>query len=317
MSSISVYFYDSDSSPEALLRPLYLLLAAILVLSAASAFAQTPALHGGPMLDCGSLPCVDIAIASGKHLRMLVDTGNVNSTLDAAVAKEMGLSVTPLTGADGKPVPGYARAVLTGVMLGDASLGKIPVLVMDLASFVKSDRVPPSHGSLSYTAFKNRLLELDYKKKTVRISDALTQDVTCPGFCGDLTYPTFGKDGPPIVVTTGFSINGRPLTVQIDTLFSGTMLVYPSAVARLGLTHESESSKKEFFKYTDDGVDMIEAEAETESFGSHVLAHKAPVFFATPAVHEPDALFDGTVGHALFVGTVLTLDLHSNHAWIA
>jgi hypothetical protein len=280
------------------------------------ASAQTPTLQGGPMLECSGLPCVDIVTAQGRHLRMLVDTGNVNSVLDAAVAKDVGLSVTPINGADGKPVDGYAQAALTGVTLGEASLGKVGVLVMDLATFIKCDSMPAADGTLAYTAFKNRILELDYKKKMVRISGPLTQDVPCPGFCGDLTYPTFGKDGPPIVVTTGFAVNGKSLTVQIDTLFSGTMLVYSPSVARLGLAAQSASSKKQFFKYTDDGVDMIEAEAESEAFGARVLAEKASVFFATAAVHQPDAMFDGTVGHALFQGTVLTLDLHSNHAWI-
>jgi PPOX class probable F420-dependent enzyme len=189
--------------------------------------------------------------------------------------------------------------------------------VVDLAKYIQRDRVPKCDGTLSYTAFKNRLLELDYKKKTVRVSAALTADLKCPGFCGDITYPTFGKQGPPIVVATGFTINAKPLTVQIDTLFSGTMLVYSPSVDKLGLTSQSASSEKEFFRYTDDGVDMIKSRVDDESFGSHPLAKSAPVFFPTPAVHQPDGMFDGTVGHALFKDIVLTLDLHANHVWIS
>jgi hypothetical protein len=295
----------------------FLLIASCFALAASAAFAQSPALSGGPMLECSGLPCVDIVTAEGKHLRMLVDTGNVNSVLDAAVAKDLGLTTTPINGSDGKPVTGYARAELNGVILGDAQLGNIKVLVTDLATYVKKDRLPASDGTLAYTAFKNRILQLDYRKKTVRLSEVLTKDVPCPVFCGDVTYPTFGKEGPPIVVATGFKINERLLTVQIDTLFSGTMLVYPTSVEKLGLNRQSASSKKEFFRYTDDGVDMIEADAQTEAFGSQILGQKVPVFFATPAVHLPDGLFDGTVGHGLFQGIVLTLDLHANHVWIS
>lgn len=273
-------------------------------------------LKGSPMLDCSGLPCVDVAVPGGKHLRMLIDTGNVNSTLDEAVAKVLGLELTPVNGGDGKPIPGYERSVLTDVRLGDAPLGEVKVLVMDIASYMKKDQMPVADGTLSYTAFKNRLLRLDYKKQTVQVSEPLTQNVPCPGFCGEITTPTFGKHGPPIVVSTGFSVNGRSLTVQLDTLFSGTLLVYPPSVKKLGLARESESQKKQFFKYTDGGVNMMESEAATESFGSKVLARKAPVFFATAEVHQPDAMFDGTVGHGLFKGRVLTLDFHSNHAWL-
>jgi hypothetical protein len=56
-----------------------------------SARAQMPALRGGAMLDCAGLPCVDGTLASGKHLKMLIDTGDVNSVLDTHVAKELGL----------------------------------------------------------------------------------------------------------------------------------------------------------------------------------------------------------------------------------
>jgi hypothetical protein len=282
-----------------------------------SARALAPALQGGAMLECSGLPCVDIVTDQGKHLRMLIDTGNASSIVDTAVAKEIGLATTPVTGQDGKAVDGYARAALNGVMLGDAPLGTVKLLVADLAQYIKRDRVPKCDGTLAYTAFKNRLLELDYKKKTVRVSAALTADLKCPGFCGDITYPTFGKQGPPIVVATGFTVNAKPLTVQIDTLFSGTMLVYSPSVDKLGLTSQSASSEKEFFRYTDDGVDMIKSQADDESFGSHVLAKGAPVFFPTPDVHQPDGMFDGTVGHGLFKDIVLTLDLHANHLWIS
>lgn len=94
--------------------------------------AQVAGLRGAAMLDCSGLPCVEVTLAGGKHLRLLVDTGNVSSLLDTAVAKEAGLELTPVNGSDGKPVAGYGRAVLDGVKLGDASLGEVKVLVVDL-----------------------------------------------------------------------------------------------------------------------------------------------------------------------------------------
>ena len=36
----------------------------------------------------------------------------------------------------------------------------------------------------------------------------------------------------------------------------------------------------------------------------------AKVYFPTEAVHEPDGLFDATVGLELFRNTILTLDFH-------
>ena len=84
-------------------RP-YFLLVLFMVSNVAAARAQVPPLHGTKMLECSGLPCVEVTLASGKHLRLLVDTGNVNSILDTEVAKGLGLAVAPAVGADGKPI---------------------------------------------------------------------------------------------------------------------------------------------------------------------------------------------------------------------
>jgi Aspartyl protease len=296
-------------------RP-YLLLIFFLVSNPAATRAQVPELRGTKMLDCSGLPCVDVTLASGKHLRLLVDTGNVNSILDTQVAKGLGLAVAPAKGADGKPLDGYGISALDGVKLGDASLGDVKILVMDLATEIKADHMPAADGALAYTAFKDRLLELDYVRRTVRFSDRLTAELACPGFCGTLTTPTFGNAGPPIVVSTGFSVNAKPITAQIDTLFTGTMLIYPPSVEKLNLGEESKTTKKRLFKYTDGGVDMMEANAKSEALGPRVLATNAPLYFATPAVHLPDGLFDATVGHELLEHSVLSLDFHNMRLWM-
>jgi len=280
------------------------------------AIAQSPNLRGTAMLDCSGLPCVEVTLASGKHYRMLIDTGNVNSLLDTAVAQQSGFAISPVNGADGKPLTGYGLTVLTGVKLGDASLGDLKVLVLDLASHIKRDRVPAADGALAYTAFKDRLLELDYTGHMVRVTERLETELPCPSYCGKLTTPTFGKKGPPIVVTTGFLVNAKPVTAQVDTLFSGTMLIYPGSVQKLGLDQEATATKKRFFNYTDDGVDMLEALSKQEAFGELVLARNAPLYFTTPAVHLPDDMFDATVGHELFQHSVLSLDFHGMKLWI-
>jgi hypothetical protein len=284
-----------------------------------SAQAEKPVLKGGAMLSCSGLPCVDISLKNGRHLHMLVDLGDADSIVDSAVAKDIGLSVKPALATDrnGKLVSSYGSALLEGVRLGDASLGDVPVLVTDLASRIKKGQIPPADGVLAYSAFHDRLLQMDFKRQTVRVSEPLTAKLACPGFCGDVTMPTFGKKGPPVLVTTGFSVNGKPITAQIDTLFIGTVVIYPDSVAKLDLQEENKAGLTQFFHYTDGGVSMREARIHTEAFGPKVLSHKAALFFATPQVHVPDGMFDGTVGLRLLIGHVITLDLHSQHFWIA
>jgi hypothetical protein len=62
---------------------------------------------------------------------------------------------------------------------------------------------------------------------------------------------------------------------------------------------------------------MKESTASKESFENQLLRKNATLYFATPKVHLPDGMFDGTVGNELFLGHVLTLDFHANRFWMS
>ena len=289
---------------------------AVAVAGGAPLSAQTAA-TGVPLLECSGLPCVDVTVAGGKHLKMLIDTGNVNSVLDRTIAEGIGIILQPVKGPDGKPYPGYASGTIPNIRVGDVALGDIKMLVVNLKSSIDKGVMPAADGALAYTAFKDRVLTIDYMNHRVNVSGVLKAAAPCPQSCGTITNPTFGKQGPPIVVTTGFQLNGKPLTMQIDTLYEGTMLIYPTSVDKLGLAGQQSSAKTRMFPFTDGGVPMMESTASKESFENQLLRKNATLYFATPKVHLPDGMFDGTVGNELFLGHVLTLDFHGNRFWMS
>jgi Aspartyl protease len=300
------------------MRIRYVLLLCIAVaMGGVAPLSAQAAATGVPLLNCSGLPCVDITVAGGKHLKMLIDTGNANSVLDRAIAEGMGINLQPVNGPDGKPYPGYASGTVTHVRVGDEELGDLEMLVVKLQPSIDKGNMPAADGTLAYTAFKDRALTIDYKNHRVNVSGVLKVDASCPQSCGTITNPTFGKQGPPIVVTTGFRLNGKPLTMQIDTLYEGTMLIYPTSVDKLGLTAQQNTSKTRMFAFTDGGVPMKESTASKESFENELLRRNATLYFATPKVHLPDGMFDGTVGNELFLGHVLTLDFHANRFWMS
>lgn len=267
------------------------------------------------MLDCNGLPCVTVQTPAGASVKLLIDTGDAASVLDADKAKAMGLAVEPAKDKNGKPVDGYFVATLKDVRLGKDSLGDVKFLVLNLNKDMAAGTFPKSDGSIAYTALKGKLLTLDYKRHIVGLADA-TASAPCATVCGAITYPTFGHRGPPIVVTTGFRVNGKDVNVQIDTLYSGTMLIYPTSVDKLGLASQAALTQVDNFPFTDGGVDMIRGHATDESFGAKSLLANAPLYFATPKVHVPDGMFDGTVGAALFAGHVVNLDFNANRFWM-
>ena len=262
-----------------------------------------------PLLDCNGMPCVEARMEGGPVLKMGIDTGNVDSVLDVAYAEAAGLkSTAPLPA--GAP-SGMFRTVIQSISVGKVKLLNLGTLAISLSDMIAQNQMPQVDGTLAYTAFKDRILQIDFVGRKVRISEVLTTPAECKGECDKITLIKFGKEGPPIVVADGFEINGKKVSAQIDTMYSGTLLVYTASIDKLQLGDAAKTTKSRDFPFTDGGVKMKEAPAEKEGFRGLTLSGPAPlVYFPTPDVHEPDGLFDATVGLELFYKAALTLDFH-------
>jgi hypothetical protein len=262
-----------------------------------------------PLLECDGTPCVDARIGEGKIIRMGIDTGNVDSVVDSKVAETAGLrpSEPPKPNAPS----GMFRTVMPSVHIGELSLTKVPAIGMELSEMISQKQMPHVAGTLAYPAFKDRIVQLDFAAHKLRVSDVLTAPVKCSGACDTISLITFGKEGPPIVVADGFEINGERVSAQVDTMYTGSLLVYTAAIEKLSLSGAAQTTDVRLFPLTDGGVNMRVAEAQQESFNGLTLAKDgAKVYFPTETVHEPDGLFDATVGLELFHDAVLTLNFH-------
>ena len=262
-----------------------------------------------PLLDCDGTPCVEARIGNGKILKMGIDTGNVDSVVDTAVAEAAGLKAT----AELPPgaTAGMFRTTIGSVSVGTVKLSNVPALSMALGEMISSKQVPQVDGTLAYTAFKDRVLQLDFARHQLRISDVLSSPAACRGACDTISLITFGNDGPPIVVADGFEINGKKVTAQVDTMYTGSLLVYTKSIDKLGFTEAAKTTKTRDFPLTDGGVKMKEARSQKESFHGKALGvADTAVYFPTADVHEPDGLFDATVGLELFYEATVTLNFH-------
>jgi hypothetical protein len=262
-----------------------------------------------PLLDCGGLPCVEARMGSGPSLKIGIDTGNVDSVLDVSYAEAAGLKSTAALPA-GAPSRMF-RTVIPSISVGSVKLTEVGALAMGLSDMIAQNQMPQVDGTLAYTAFKDRILQIDFVQRKVRISEVLTAAAACAGACDKISFVKFGNEGPPIVVADGFEINGKKISAQIDTMYSGTILVYTASIEKLHLAEAAKTDKSRDFPFTDGGVKMKEAPAEKEGFHDLTLSGPAPlVYFPTPDVHEPDGLFDATVGLELFYKAALTLNFH-------
>jgi hypothetical protein len=288
-----------------------------LVLLSSVLVAPAPGAHRGflfqaqvELLDCDGTPCVQASVG-GRNVKLGIDTGNEASVLDTKMANAAGIK--PSAPSRGGAPAGTFRITIPEVKVGAVTLTAVPGLAMDLTEMIEHQQMPQVDGTLAYTAFKNRVVQLDFRNHKLSISDVDLKPEDAPASsCEKIELITFGKEGPPIVVAKGFELNGKKLSAQVDTMFTGSLLVYSTAVEKLGLTTESKTEETEYFPLTDGGVQMKVAAVKQEAFrGRALTAGSAKVYFPTPDVHEPDNLFDATVGLALLRDTVLILDFRA------
>jgi len=284
-------------------------LAALLLLTALSAAARADDprfIAEIPFTSCDGLICLPVTLEDGQQKLFALDTGDVTSYLAQDTAQSLGWQLEAYTGRDGKPVEGLWKSGPHTLKLGPIALDS------KLLVFPRKDLGPnsPNDGGIVFTAFKDRVLQIDYPHHLLRISDVLT-DSDVSTLPGKLKTITFGKHGPAILTGGPFTVNGKTVQAQIDTCYTGTLLIYDAAVPRLGMQAIADKGAARIFPHTDGGVTMLAMPARSLGFSGRTFALENPViYFSTPGVHQPDGLFEATVGNELFVNSVLTLDLH-------
>jgi len=253
--------------------------------------------------------CVTYVSGRSKQGRWGIDTGNVDSVVDAKIGDEAGLK--PSQPPRPRAPAGMFRTTIPVLHLGTLTLESVAALRMDLSEMISQKQMPHVAGTLAYPVFKDRVLQLDFAHHKLRVSDVMSARRACGNTCADISLITFGKEGPPIVVAEGFEINGQPVSAQVDTMYTGSMLIYTASVERLTLSEAAKSTEMRLFPLTDGGVNMRVADAKNEGFrGTSLVKDAAKVYFPTESVHEPDGLFDATVGLELFRDAIVTLDFH-------
>src|SRR5579863_1974773 len=277
--------------------PLSLLsLASSLVLAGPSPSGQAPAatsppaeLHYStevPFTSCDDgLVCIAVPVENGRSLTFVIDTGNVASYIAAEAAQELGWPLRALTNKDGTPIEGLQRTDEQTLHAGSAALN------IRMLAFPRARMGAPNHkvvfdGGIVFTVLKDRALQIDYPHLVLRLTDVLTdtQDSPLPG---TLSTVRFGAQGPAILTGAPFLLNGQALQAQIDTCFTGTMVIYDAALEQLHLGAIAGKGKPRYFPNTDGGVTMLGNRAESIGFGGHGLGDIRPmIYFPTKGVHQ-------------------------------
>jgi Aspartyl protease len=118
---------------------------------------------------------VQVKVNGKGPYNMLLDTGAEQSAIDVNTAKELELKLTPIGGgkavATGKKENTLLLTKLPQIEIGNLTAAELLTVATDFSRI--SQRIGVSiHGVIGYNFLKNRVVQFDYPKSTVRFYSA-------------------------------------------------------------------------------------------------------------------------------------------------
>ena len=242
---------------------------------------------------------VSIRLGGRGPFTSLLDVAVAPSVVDLALARELGLPVDEAAAGEaaghGAERSTFYPSELRDLQIGEQLVGSIEAVAADLASLgEKLGR--PLHAILGQSFFEGRIVQFDYGQQLLKLDPTFVE--------GGLSVPIEGaSDLTPVVAV---AVNGREVSVVLDTGSSLTLGIYLDAVDELGLAATRDAASPRTVTGARGKVEALEGVVDSLALGDVRLERVPIVFLPRPASDPTRAL--GNLGNGFLRHTILTLD---------
>lgn len=238
---------------------------------------------------------------------MFLDTGGNPSAVDLAAARSAGIpldttAVGEAEGVGGEVIHIYA-AQITNLRLDEKEMGDVDAVALNLGHI--SGRLGrPVHGILGYSFLKERIVQIDYRNRIIRIIEDKPREPKTGSL--RVTVPLQFRKGSTIPLLEEMSVNGQQLKVTLDTGSSLALELFPWAVEKIGLQQQMEEAVASSVVGARGEASVAEGRVESVTLGSIDLGEQ-PVAFSEKEKGDEERE-GGNIGNGLLKHFLLTLD---------
>lgn len=244
----------------------------------------------------------------GKKFYMLLDTAVTPSVIDLAVAQDLGFPLDTgnageSAGRGNNPVAVYPTEI-TSLRLGGKRLNtKIEAVAADLKRLSKSAG-RPLHGILGYSFFNDRIIQIDYPARKVRLLQTPIK-INKRNKCVETYEIPLEFLLNDIAPLTKIRVNSQEIPVTIDTGSSLILELFPEAVKQLKLEEVLKDAQKGTISGANGQADVYSSKLDSVGLGAFVLK-KPVVTFADPKQLTGQRV--GNLGNGFLKNFLLTFD---------
>lgn len=235
---------------------------------------------------------------------MMLDTGADPSIVDLGIGKDAGLRIAASghAGSGGGTSTNLAyETSLPNVQIGAFTATKVDALAMDLSK-LSSKLGRPIGGVLGYSLFKKRIVQFDYPNRRVRFYTDAPSCARDDPTCTKLSFRY--KDD---ILATGITVDGKPVTTNVDTGSNSYFQLTPAAVDKLGLREDVARAHDSTSVGFNGDLKNREGTVRNVTVGSISVEDPSVVFFGKGMGMDSEA-WDLRIGSAFLKDFVVTLD---------
>ena len=251
---------------------------------------------------------LQVKLAGKGPFNMLLDTDTDPSAIDAATARDLGLTVgskggTASGGGTEKNTVYPSR--LPSVEIGTVVARDIAAATIDLTKL--GERIgKPIHGVLGYSFLKDKIVQIDYANSKLRFfnESPYPRIQFGPNTVNIVAFPFHYEDGE-LIIDSVF-INNEKMKTTLDTGSSGTFSLTPDAVALLGLEEQGRDSDEESAGYNG-AYKSKEGTLKSVRMGK-LSVDSAQATFWLPGTGHDHKKFQVNIGNGFFKDFMMTFD---------
>ena len=253
---------------------------------------------------------LQVKIGGKGPFNMLLDTDTDPSAIDAATARDLGLTV----GARGAAASGGGTetntaypARLPNVEVGTVMARDVAAATMDLTKL--GERIgKPIHGVLGYSFLKDRIVQIDYPNLKLRFfaESPYPRIQLGPNTVNIVAFPFRYEDG---VLIDSVFINNEKMKAALDTGSSSSFSLTPDAVALLGLEEQGRDSDDESVGYN--GAYKSKVGILKSVRMGKLSIDSAPATFWLPGTGHDHRKFQVNIGNGFFKDFMMTFDFRN------
>ena len=256
---------------------------------------------------------LDVDYGGTRPAKVALDTGDADSLLDLEAARVIGLPLDMKelkSAGSGEGAVTFYKTDPPRARLGAAEFPGKGLIVMPISKNLLADAGIRCEGTLGYEFFKDRVVQIDYPGRKLRLYAAAPKGDSrgaAEGADLPIQWRQYHSRSPQLITTDQLHIGDHAIPAQIDTCFAHGLILFTTKLPWLETRPTSDVGAVHYEEATLQPATVLAPIA----LGNLRFKTNPVAYLARSDAHVPETDIAAVIGNRFFEAGVLTLDFRT------